>query len=189
MSRRNSLIAAALEWFQLNLRCRQPPVEIAPANKRPPFVQEYFDRSPIRDPSEDQQALRNKLRERRGRNSDQHGLADDDGKREHCDADRQCPATNAKQLVEIEPDDAGAIAEIAGDSRTDLARFRKRRLRLRQMHDDAQRALTRQFSGPADNELFRLFVKISLAKRKWVQRVKELGDVLDPELDGISSSL
>jgi hypothetical protein len=84
-------------------------------------------------------------------------------------------------------DDAGAVPEIAGDSRTDLARFRKRRLRLRQIHDDAQRAITRQFSGPADNELFRLLVEISLAKRKWVQRVKELRDVLDPEFDGMSS--
>ena len=53
ISRQNSLIAAVLEWFQLHFRCRQPLVEIATANKRPPFVQEYFDRSPVRDPSED----------------------------------------------------------------------------------------------------------------------------------------
>ena len=55
------------------------------------------------------------------------------------------------------------------------------------MHDDSQLAITRQLSGPADNELFRFLVEISLAKRKWVQRVKALRDILDPEFDGMSS--
>src|SRR4249920_3578013 len=56
--------AVGLVRFQLHLRCRQPSVEIAPANEGPPLVQKYFDWPPVRDPAEDQQALRDEARER-----------------------------------------------------------------------------------------------------------------------------
>jgi hypothetical protein len=97
--------------------------EIAPANERPPLVQEYFNWPPVRDPSEDQQALRDQPGERLRRNPDHHGLGDDDGEREHRDADGKRPTADPKQLVEIEPDDAGAIVEIGRSRGSSLAQL------------------------------------------------------------------
>jgi hypothetical protein len=42
---------------QFHSRYRQPLIDIAPTNDGPPIVQKYFDWPPVRDPTEDSQAL------------------------------------------------------------------------------------------------------------------------------------
>jgi hypothetical protein len=54
---------------------------------------------------------------------------------------------------------------------------------LRQMHNDPDWLILWQLSRPTDNELLGIFVEISFSERKWIERVKELGDVVDSYLD------
>ena len=53
------------------------------------------------------------------------------------------------------------------------------------MHDDPERLIRTQLSCPTDNEFLCILVEISFAKRKRIERVKELGDIVDPDLDRI----
>src|SRR5580765_3188592 len=73
---RNSSNAGAVSVTLQFHRCgRQAPVEIAPAHQRPPFVKEYLDRPPIRDPGDDDQALLEEARKRRGVEASSHELS------------------------------------------------------------------------------------------------------------------
>ena len=44
MSRHDLLLLASAIRLKLDLRRRQPPIQVAPANDRPPLVEKYLDR-------------------------------------------------------------------------------------------------------------------------------------------------
>src|SRR6202521_3845218 len=64
------------------MRRRKSLIQVAPSNDRPPIIQEYFDWPPIRDPSENKQALFNDTTDRTRRKVDDC-FASDDGEGEY----------------------------------------------------------------------------------------------------------
>ena len=53
------------------------------------------------------------------------------------------------------------------------------------MNDDSDRLIDGQFASPTDDEILRLAIEVALPKRKWIERVKELRDLIDAELNYI----
>ena len=169
------------------MRRRKSLIQVAPSNDRPPIIQEYFDWPPIRDPSENKQALFNDTTDRTRRKVDDC-LASDDGEGEYRETNGHRSSADAKQLVKIEPDNSGAIAKILSESCTEFVSLRRRSFCLRQMHNDPEWLIGRKLSRPSDDEFLYIVVEIFFAVRKGIQTMKELGDFLDPNLDRIRGS-
>src|SRR6516225_5515371 len=95
-------------------------IEAETAPDRPPVVQEDLKRPPVRYPAEDQRALLDEACDRLvGPHSDDN-LRHADRNDEHQRADRQRPAADAKELVEVPPGDPSAIVEIAAECLSDI---------------------------------------------------------------------
>ena len=169
------------------MRRRKSLIQVAPSNDRPPIIQEYFDWPPIRDPSENKQALFNDTTDRTRRKV-YDCLASDDGEGEYRETNGHRSSADAKQLVKIEPDNSGTIAKILSESCTEFVSLRRRSFCLRQMHNDPEWLIGRKLSRPSDDEFLYIVVEIFFAVRKGIQTMKELGDFLDPNLDRIRGS-
>jgi hypothetical protein len=113
-------LIARLVWSQLHFGSRQSPIEITPADYRPPLVEKDFDRPPIRDPREDEQALFDDLAKRTSLQLGRHGLTRDDGKEEDREADNKRSASDAEELLQLKPDYLGAINKKLPNRGTDL---------------------------------------------------------------------
>src|ERR1700730_4992762 len=98
---------------------RKTLIQIAPSNDRPPIIQKYFDWSPIRDPSENQQTLFNDATDRT-RSKVDYCLACDDGERKYREANGHRSSADAKELPKIERNDSGAISKILSNSGADF---------------------------------------------------------------------
>ena len=141
------------------MRRRKSLIQVAPSNDRPPIIQEYFDWPPIRDPSENKQALFNDTTDRTRRKVDDC-FASDDGEGEYCKTNGHRSSADAKQLVKIEPDNSGAIAKILSESCTEFVSLRRRSFCLRQMHNDPEWLIGRKLSRPSDDEFLYIVVEI-----------------------------
>src|ERR1700680_1461976 len=141
------------------MRRRKSLIQVAPSNDRPPIIQEYFDWPPIRDPSENKQALFNDTTDRTRREVDDC-LASDDGEGEYRETNGHRSSADAKQLVKIEPDNSGTIAKILSESCTEFVSLRRRSFCLRQMHNDPEWLIGRKLSRPSDDEFLYIVVEI-----------------------------
>lgn len=68
---------------------------------------------------------------------------------------------------------------------SDLTRTYQLPLGIWNVNDDLKRMVFGKLACPSNNELFGIFVEISLTKRKRVQRVEELRNLLDTNLYGV----
>src|SRR6202047_2297645 len=147
-------------------------IQVAPSNDRHPIIQEYCDCPPIRDPSENKQALFNDTTDRTRRKVDDC-FASDDGEGEDRETNGHRSSADAKQLVKIEPDNSGAVDKILIESCTARVGLRRRTFCLRQMHNDPEWLIGRKLSRPSDDEFLYIVVEIPLAERKRIQAMKE----------------
>jgi hypothetical protein len=92
-------LVVILVRLQLHMSCRKSTIQIAPSNDRPPVVKEYFDWPPIRDPSENEQALFDDTGDGTRRKTGYDCLARDDRKRKYCEANDHRSAAYSKELV------------------------------------------------------------------------------------------
>ena len=166
------------------MRRRKSLIQVAPSNDRPPIIQEYFDWSPIRDPSENKQALFNDTANGTRRKAD-YCLACDHGEGEYREANGHRSSADTKELFKIERNDSGAITKILGESCTEFMSLGCGSFCLRQMHNDPEWLIGREFSRPSDDELLRIVVEILFPERKRIQAMKELSDFFNPNLDRI----
>src|ERR1700682_5179041 len=166
------------------MRRRKALIQIAPSNDRPPVVEKYLDWPPMRDPSENKQALFNDTTNGTWRKAT-YCLACDNGEGEYREANGHRSAADAKELVQVERNDSGAITKILSEGCTELMSLVRGSLCLRQMHNDPERLIGRELSRPSDDEFLRFLVEISFAERKRIQAMKELGDFFNPNLDRI----
>ena len=108
---------------------------------------------------------------------------------EACDqnrnADRERTAANTKKLIEVALEKVGAIGEISGEGFAKLSRRFRLSFAIRDMDDDVDRLVGSQFARPTDDVFLHLSVEIALAKRKWVEAVKQLSDRVDAKLNGL----
>jgi hypothetical protein len=56
-----------------------------------------------------------------------------------------------------------------------------------QMHDKAPGLIHRQVMRPADDELLGTRVEIALLERRWIDRVEELSQLRDADLDDLAA--
>jgi hypothetical protein len=56
---------------------------------------------------------------------------------------------------------------------------------IRKMNQNPNWPPARQLLRPADDEILRFPIEISLAEREWVESMKELSDIFDSELNDV----
>src|SRR3989304_5932897 len=95
----------------------------------------------------------------------------------HANPERTAPYP--KKLIEIALQDAGAIGEISTECYAEFLRCLRLSFGIGEVNDDFNGLVGSQFAGPTDNIFLRLSVEISFAKRKRVEGMEELSDVID----------
>ncbi|WP_433996361.1 hypothetical protein [Bradyrhizobium liaoningense] len=105
------------------------------------------------------------------------------------ESDGQRPAAHPEQLVNISLNCIRSIRKIVTKGFVELQRRFRLRISVRMMNSNPDCLPARELSSPADNVFFRLSIEVTLAKRERIERVKELGDVVDPKLDHLFGCL
>ena len=175
-------------------RCRrQAKIQITPPSKRPPVIEKNFQRPPIRNPAQNQEALFQHTSKGKLNQISAYHVRGNVACDQNRNADREGTATNAKKLVEVALEKVGTVGEISGESFAKLSRGFGLSFAIRDMDDDRDRLVGSQFARPTDDVFLRLSVKIALAKRKWVEAYETAGrscrrEALWPRLGLLSSS-
>lgn len=140
------------------MRRRKSLIQVAPSNDRSPIIQEYFDWPPIRDPSENQQALFNDTTDRPGAR-----LTTVWPVMTEKESTVELVGRTRNNSLRSSP---GAIAKILGESCTKFVSLQRGSLCLRQMHNDREWFIGRKLSRPSDDEFLYIVVEILFAVRR-----------------------
>ena len=101
---------------------------------------------------------------------------------EHHDADPKRTAADPEKLIEIALQSVRAMGKISLERFAEFARRRLLDVAVGKMNDDPDLLIGGQFARPADDIILGLAIEIALAKWEWVERMKQLRDLVDPQL-------
>jgi hypothetical protein len=161
----------------------KPPIEVAPTGERPPIVQENFERAPIRHPAQNEKALLDEALKRRFDQVAGHEMRGGKARDQNQHADRKRTASDPEQLIEVALQTVGPMGEESAKRFAKLPRRLALVFGLRKVNDDLDRLVGGQFPCPSDDVFLRFLVEVSFSKRKRIEGVEKLCDILDADLD------
>ena len=112
-------------------------------------------------------------------------MCGDEAYDENKNANAERTPANPEKFIKVPLDDACSMREIPADGVAELPRGLCLSDIVGKMDDDPDRLIGGQFASPTNDEILRLAIEVALPKRKWIQCVKELRDLVDAELNYI----
>ena len=142
--------------------------------------------SPHRDPTADEKTLLEQLAERIAAEHPGGEITRKQRKSQHGDSDCQAGATHAEQLTKLSPRGHGSLAEVlANGVSQDCCLVGQSSLSI-EIHEQGEPGVAVNIARPRDDEVFRLWIQVLFPKRRRVDRVEQLLELGDVDLDHLA---
>jgi hypothetical protein len=160
--------------------------EAALGANRPPVVQEYLQRAPHRNPAPDQKTFANDFAETALAEIAGNGVANRNGRCEKYKGDDEADAATPEQFSKFPPRRHDSLAEVLVNRFPQDRRFVGAPRRAVKVDDQRPGSVRWQISRPADDEFLGAGVEVTLTERGRIDRVEELSQLCDPDLDDLA---